>query len=433
MLAACTHYAPAPPHPEQFSPAFDARRLDALPAGETWSGAALLEAALQHNHQVAEARAKLATALAAVRSARQPAGATLTLTGEYANETPRWGYGAAAEIPLELGVRRSGRVTVAELQALQARYDLWEAMWTVRSELERARVAVATAEQEVPLAERAAGLRHVRLERLERRVTGGEDARAVALLAQTDLAAADRRVAEARSRLQQGDLGLARALGVPPEAVRDVSVAPPQSPPALDELPAWRRDAAVARRDVLRAVADYDLAENALRLEVARQYPEVRLGPGYNYDHGIAKLPFNLVLVLPPFDLNRSPIAQAEAGRASAGRSLELAQANALAGVDKAAQALSAANLAAERTRTQDLAVARRSTALAARALRAGEGDRVDELAAQAAETDAELGAADAARAAAEAVVDLEDALRRPFDPAEAAVLAKAAAWGDSP
>nr|QQZ49430.1 hypothetical protein JKL49_20890 [Phenylobacterium glaciei] len=70
---------------------------------------------------------------------------------------------------------------------------------------------------------------------------------------------------------------------------------------------------------MLRAVVDYDLAESALRTEVARQYPEVRIGPGYTYDHGVQKIPFNLTLVLPPLDLNRAAIAQAEARRTEAG------------------------------------------------------------------------------------------------------------------
>ncbi|HEY0435915.1 MAG TPA: TolC family protein, partial [Phenylobacterium sp.] len=186
---------------------------------------------------------------------------------------------------------------------------------------------------------------------------------------------------------------------------------------------AWRRDAALSRRDVLRAVADYDLAENALRLAVAQQYPAVSLGPAYNYDHGIHKFPFSLSLALPPWDLNRGAIAQAEAARAAAGRSLELAQANALAAVDAASAALAVARDELARTRTRDLPLAERTQAAAERSTRAGEGDRTDELAAQASRVEAELSVNDAEHALAGAVADLEDALRRPFDPAEAAVI----------
>ena len=426
-LAACTHYTPAPPQPAAFAAGYDARRLDEKPPGAVWSGADLLAAALAHNPQVAEARAKYRTSVAAIRSARQPPAATLTLTGEYANEHPRWGYGAAGEVPLDLGVRRSTRVTTAELQALQALYDYGEAAWAVRTALEKARVDLDAADAEIAAADRAAALRRERSARLEQRVAAGEDDRPLALTAQGELAAADRRAGEARGRRQAAVAALAKALGVSPAAVEGLKIAPAPDIPPLDGLPAWRRDAALSRRDVLRAVADYDLAENALRAEVARQYPDVRLGPGYFYDHGVSKLPFNLVLTLPPYDLNRSGIAQAEAARAAAGRSLEAAQANALAAVDTAAAALAAAQATAQRIRERDLPVARRAAADTARAVAAGAADRVDDLGARALEAEAELNLLDAERAVHAAAADLQDALRRAFDPAETAVLERAA------
>ena len=134
-----------------------------------------------------------------------------------------------------------------------------------------------------------------------------------------------------------------------PAAARGVGGGGPPAPATLDGLADWRRDAAASRSDVLRAIADYDLAEAALRLEVAKQYPEVRIGPAYNYDHGVNKLPFNLSLTLPTFDLNQRAIAQAEAARTAAGRTLELTQANALAAVDAAAAARTAARPQAAR------------------------------------------------------------------------------------
>jgi cobalt-zinc-cadmium efflux system outer membrane protein len=60
------------------------------------------------------------------------------------------------------------------------------------------------------------------------------------------------------------------------------------------------------------------------------------------------------------------------------------------------------------------------------RSTTAGETDRVDELAARGAMADVYLDMLDARHAAATAAADLEDALRRSFDPAETAVIAKA-------
>jgi CRISPR system Cascade subunit CasA len=429
-LGGCIAYAPAPSHPEQFPAALDARTLAAKPAGAAWTGADLLTAALARNPQIAEARAKYRTALAGVKAAKAAPGAALTLTAEYATEEPRWGYTAASNIPLDYGARRSTRITTAQLQALQAFYDLGETVWSVRTDLERARSDVDAAQSEIVLATAAQALRAERAERMDRRVAAGQDSRALAVTAQTDAVAASRRLAAAKGRRAAAIAALAKALGVSPAVAGGLPLAPiAEAQPSVSELPTWRRDAAISRRDVLRAVADYDIAEQALKLQVAIQYPQVSISPSYFYDHGVQKYPFDLGLALPPWDLNRHAIRQAEATRAAAGRSLELAQANALAAVDTASAAFTTAWDDLARNRQHDVPLAARAAAAATRSLNAGETDKTDALAAQAAAVDAGLALNDAEQAAAQASADLEDALRRSFDPAETAAI-KAAMTG---
>ena len=57
-LGGCAAYVPAPPHPERFQPALEARTLAEKPPGAAWSGADLLSAAVAHNAQIAEADRK---------------------------------------------------------------------------------------------------------------------------------------------------------------------------------------------------------------------------------------------------------------------------------------------------------------------------------------------------------------------------------------
>lgn len=353
----------------------------------------------------------------------------MTLTAEYGREaagSSPWLLGLLAEIPIDGGGRRAARLTAADLTALQALYDYGEAVWTARTTLERARVDLALSTDAVAPAERAIQARRGRLQRLQQRVAAGEDARPASLLAETELAAADRRGDEARGRRAAALADLAAALNLDPAAATALALAPPDEPGGLDALPAWRDAAALSRGDVERAVADYDLAEAALRLEVARQYPELRIGPGYTWDRGVTKLPFNLNLVLPPRDLNRSGIAQAEAKRMEAGRALEATQAAVLAAVDRASAALANARSAAALANGAGLSAARSSVDVVRRAVEAGELDRTDQLQAEAQAAEAELAAAEAKRAARLAVVDLEDALHRSFDPAQTAVLTAA-------
>lgn len=424
MLSACVTYAPAPVRLETYPDHRAATRLASPADGRAWKETDLLAQALRDNPAVAEAAAKQRTARAAAKASHASPPIGLTLTAEYARSEPKqWLYGGASDIPLDIGGRRGERITAADLAAVQALYDYGEVVWTVRMALARASAARAFADEEIAQAEAVEALRAARAERLDRRIAAGEDDRALALAARGELATARRRVTDAVGRRAVANAALASALGVSAAAVRDLRLAPWVAPPAGLDVSAAARSAALKRRDVLRAVVDYDLAESALRLEIARQYPEIHVGPGYTYDHGVAKLPFNLALTLPPRDLNRSAIDQAEAKRDEAGRSLEAVQAAVLSAADAADAALAMARTATAQVQARDLPNADALVATTARSLAAGAADRVDDLGARALAQEARLNLLEARKAQTFAGIDLEDALRAPFDPAERALL----------
>ncbi|MES1971453.1 MAG: TolC family protein [Pseudomonadota bacterium] len=430
-LSACVSYRPQPLDPARSATALDARQA-ALPVGRPATEADLIALGAANAPALRNAAAALRTAMAAARTARVRSLGTLTLTTEYSHQdNPQrpWLVGATGDVPLDLGARRSGRIDTADLAVIQACYDYAEALWTLRSAIRRAAIDLRAADAETVLAEQALALRRERLDRFERRVRAGEDSRPVALAARTELLAAERRRAEAVARGAQARAALAAALGLPVSALAglalatDVAAVPAAADPRLD---AWRRDALLTRSDVLRAVADYDQSEDALRIEVARQYPEIHLGPGYIFERGITKLPFSLPLVLPPADLNRAAIREAEMRRAAAGTRLEGVQAAILSAVDTARASLAAAAIAAARARGPDLAVVARIQAGTDSALKLGAADRTDALAAAAVVVEARLAAAEADRLERQAAVDAEDAVRHPFDDREAAALAAA-------
>jgi CRISPR system Cascade subunit CasA len=429
LLQACAHYSPAPLSLTRVPAALRSARLPPRPAGVAWSESELVEVALMQGPPLAQAQASYVSARAAARAARIPPPMTLNLTAEYSKDaggTSPWLFGTTSDIPLDFGARRSVRLGAADLAALQALYDFGEAAWTQRMAVRRAVIERAFADREAIVADRLVRLRRDRFERLGLRLRAGEEARPVVLMAQTDLAAAEKQVLDIAGRRAQSDVALAKALGVEAPAVEALVISPPAemfSESVDPRLEAWRTEAVLSRRDVLRAVADYDLAEGAVRLEIAKQYPEVHLDPGYTWERGVTKWPFTVSLVLPPYDLNRAAIATAEARRAEAGRKLEAAQAGVLAAVDQARQALATAAAVQARAAAQDLPLARRTAATAANSLAAGEIDRVDLDAADAAAGDAEINALEAARQAMLAEADLEDALRRSFDPAETGAL----------
>ncbi len=436
-LGACVHYEPQPLQPDRLVAAHDAQTLPGPPQGR-WTDADLLAAAIQRSAAVRQAEANYRAARAAAQASRTPPPLSLTLVAEYSRDaggTTPWLYSGLLGIPLDFGSKREARLGIADLGAVQALYDYAEALWTVRSVVVHAHIERLAAEREAVLAQQAVQLRADRAAKLENRIRSGEDARPAGVTAATELAAAQRRVQDLINRRSVADATLAGALGVPVGLVQTISL---DALPNVIDLPPtanlviWRQEAALRRRDVLRTVADYAVAEQTLRLEVAKQYPDVQLGPGYTFERGQHKIPFDLTLTLPPRDLNRANIRSAEAKRAQAAAKLDAVQTAVLAGVDQSTIALIGAKAGLDRAINQDIPLAQRADEAARRALGAGELDRLDKQAAQAAAIDAEITALEGWRTVWLAVADLEDALRRP-SPAESAILEAAVARaGDS-
>jgi CRISPR system Cascade subunit CasA len=425
-LTSCAAYHPAPFVPNAI---MAARAQRALPAAQNWSTATLLVQALEWAPAIRESEANYRSLAAAARAARVPLPAALQLTAEYSkddNPDKPWLGSGALDLPLDFGGRRDARVDGADLAVVQARYDYGEAVWATRSAIRRALIDRLFVDKLAPLAARALALRQDRYDKLQTRVRAGEEARPISIAAQIELAAAERRIKDIDARLTQADVALANAIGVDTAAVTGIAIEPLD--PAVPILPAadlarLRGEASAGRRDILRAIIDYDLAENAVRLEIAGQYPAIRIQPGYTYERGLVKLPFGVNLQLPPIDFNKAAIAAAEQKRAQAGAKLETLQSTVLGDVDKTAAALDAQIIAERLSATRDLPTARHLADRATANLRAGEGDRVDEDAAQAVAVESEIGLIEASRLAWLALVDLEDALRRPTDPRDAQVL----------
>ncbi len=427
-LAACVHYEPKPVPIGRFTDAYDSRQLNEHPPGAVWSDADLLQGAIARSPAAAEAASNYRSLLAAAKASRAPPPISLLLVAEYSRDaggTSPWLFSGLLNIPLDYGTKRSARLNAADLAAMQGLYDYSEALWTVRSAVVHAHIQRAAAEREAILAQQIVQLRQDRANKLQNRIRSGEDARAAGITAETELAAAQHRVQDLLNLRSQADEALAKALGAPFPAIQALGLAPlPDAIPTVqtDALRQWRQDATLKRADVLRAVIDYNIAEENLRLEVAKQYPDVQIGPGYTFERGEHKIPFDLTLILPPADLNKANIQAAEAKRALAAAKLDGMQAMVLTAVDLGTTALIGDQASLNRSLNQDLPLARRAAQAASKALAAGELDRLDEEFARAAALEAELAVLEAWRTTWLAVADLEDALHRP-SPAEAAIL----------
>ena len=435
FLAGCATYHPKDLNPAKTQTQLEARTLadsglqkflatHGAPAASVgaaeWDLARLTLAAFYFSPELVVARADFAVAEARAQTASNRPNPTFAFTPGRSDHpagglTP-WILGYALQIPVELAGKRGHRISEAQHQRVAARLALAARAWSLHSAVRRAIIALQTAEAEAALwrAQHPLAAQTARLTAAQVEAGDGsplEAARARTVAGQSDLAAraSERAATEARSRL-------AEAIGLPLAALADVRIAPYGATPmpsdsALTEARTW---AAQNRADLLAALATYAAAESGLHGEIARQYPDLTLGPGYQLDQGKGKWSLGLAITLPVFHQNQGPIAAAEAHRAAAAAQFLAVQNRVLAEVDRAA-ANYTSNLADLETVRGLRATLARQTALVRARHAAGDSSRLDL-------TRAELDLAEqgrvelAARHRAQlALGALEDAVQRPF------------------
>ena len=360
--SACGHFATYEPSPiPEPTPASFGQRIladeelrtflteqGAPPRANAWTPRQLALAALYFHPALGEARAEVAAAEAAEITAG--AGPDVSITADISRaakadegKSTAWSYSLAAGLLFETGGKRNARLARARTATLQARLQLESTAWQLASSAAQAAIRASGAEQAVADAEaeraqtaEVAGL--VRARYQEGRVSLADVAQS-----EQDLRAALLRAVQARRTRTDARLELARGLLVPLRTVDSIAISAPVSeapcaatPLRFDSLGAL---ALRTRADVGAAVTGYALAEADLRLEVARQYPDLTIGPGLAWDQGVLRwlLSFGSPGILQR--VHRGPIAEAQARRAVQAARVERMQDSVLAAVDSAVAA----------------------------------------------------------------------------------------------
>ncbi len=151
----------------------------------------------------------------------------------------------------------------------------------------------------------------------ERLVAAGEMRPTEGRLLQIELARRRTSLWSLEREQEQPRLLLLALLGLTPQAPVKLY---PQIPSAAVGVPPHRRKAELVAHHprIKSAEADYETAEQQLRLEIRRQYPDVNIGPSYSFEEGFSRLGFGLGLALPLWNRNRQAIAEAGAARDAA-------------------------------------------------------------------------------------------------------------------
>jgi outer membrane protein, heavy metal efflux system len=401
-LHGCVRYVPQPIEPAAHAGAYRARRLSDprlldwvsrwadRPAARRWTDRQLALAALGLRAELARARAEWRAALAAERTAgaRPAAGVTADVeraVSGSAGASP-WVVSLGALWSVELGGKRGARVQRARARSAVAEAELRRTAWRIASETRAAALALASANAERDDAQREAGAL-TEVQSLER-ARYEEAALTAAELARTAAEVQDARfrVSAAQAAAIDARAALAALTALPPVALdgAEVEAEPGSSCASLvalgdDSLAAL---ALTRRPEIGSALAEYAVAEAGLRGEVARQYPDLDLGPGFIWDQGVHR--WTLALALPNLlkFRNRSAIDEAAAERTAAAARVAEIQDALLGDAARAAGRCRGARLEAAAADSQ-VVVAERQAALARAAYERGETARLDPVLAE--------------------------------------------------
>jgi len=395
-----------------------ARDLGTWPPPQ-WDLELLTLAAFYYHPDLDVARAKWGVARAGELTAGMRPNPSINASVQRSANAPGgvspWTLGLNLDVPIETAGKRGYRIEQAQSLSEAARVAIVSTAWQVKS---RVRVTwldlnIARTSHDVLLGQQRLQQTNVTL--LEHRLAAGmastpEVTLARLALTQSTLALTDAERLEADARAR-----LAGALGLSSSALNKVAIAPdPLSwAPALptDEL---REQALLNRADVLGSLAEYAASQSALQLEIARQYPDAHLGPGYTWDQGQRKWSVGLSLALPVLNQNEGPVAEARARRVQAAANFNATQARAISEIEVA---LAAYRASREKLIAVEALLAEQNNQLrkAETTFKAGETDRVALVGAQLVLSQIALSRVDAQAKTQQARGALEDAMQRPL------------------
>lgn len=441
FVAGCASFHPKPIEPSQTAAEFEARRLDdpGLKAfleknlhreiapwpPTSWNFPLLTLAAFYYHPDLDLARAQWGVAEAGVITAGGRPNPSIGFTPQYNADTASgvspWTLGFNLDIPIETAGKRGYRIDQANHLSETARLKIASAAWRVRSRLREDLLQWYAADQTVTTLNDQFKNQEEIVQQLEERLSVGE----ISLpdLTQSRIARDQVRLSldEARRRKAEAHGRLAQSLGLPISVLDGIHF----SFESFNRLPAdfpsseMRRQALVDRPDILSGLSDYAAAQSALQLEIAKQYPDLHLGPGYAWDQGDDKWSLGFSITLPVFNRNKGPIAEAEARRAEARARFIALQAAAIGDIDRARIVFESARRTLE-TAEALLAEKERQIESVRVMFETGEADRLILMSAQSERDASRLSRLEALMSVHRSLGALEDAMQHPLDQTEA-------------
>ncbi|HEY6227180.1 MAG TPA: TolC family protein, partial [Verrucomicrobiae bacterium] len=357
LALGCAHYEPKPLSLSDSAASLDRRSLTNSDLQSfvamhltnqsspitNWNIDSLTLAAVFYHPGLQLARAQSQTAAAGKITASARPNPTLSLSPGYdfsavAPANP-WIPGATIDLPIETAGKRGKRQLQAQQLAIAAQLSVVSTAWQIRSNVHAAVIELWSAREREKLLTNQVTHQSALLRLLEQRLAAGAIAANELLPVQVSQVRMQSDLAAARAAAIQAKARLAEAIGIPAANLLEIRIDDPElhiDPSILARISELRSNALQHRSDILVTLARYEAAQAALQLEIAKQYPDVHIGSGYQWDQGDHKWNVLLSFELPVFNRNRGPIAEAEARRTERAVEVIDAQARAINEIDSA-------------------------------------------------------------------------------------------------
>jgi len=248
---------------------------------------------------------------------------------------------------IESAGKRERRVQIARNLDQAAQLDLAESAWTVVMGVRAALLNYLVAFRNLELLRSEEKVREDQVSILERVFSAGEATKLDVDLARIEASKTQVATRAAEGQTADAKAALSAAIGIPVAGLEgsDFLWTDMDTPPSVESLSAGQvqREAVLNRLDVRRSLAQYAAAEADLRSEIAKQYPDVHVGPGYTYEERNSLFTLGVSTSLPVFNRNQGPIAEAEGRRKEAAAAFLQTQARVIARSERAIAVYAAA------------------------------------------------------------------------------------------
>ncbi len=323
-------------------------------------------------------------------------------------------------VPIETAGKRGYRIESARSLDQAANFDLADTVWKLRSGVRAALLDYLLASRNLELLLSEEKIREDQVNLLEQRFAVGEIPRPDLDLARIEFLKVHIAISTAEGQVGQTRAALAAAIGIPVAALQgaEFSWSNLDSPSSAESLlpQQIQRDAVVNRLDVRRALKQYAAAESDLQLEIAKQYPDIAIGPGYTYEEKNNFFTLGISTTLPIFNRNQGPIAEAEARRKETAAAFLDKQLQVISGSEQALALYVAALKEFAEADTSLRTLQEQQERMTRRAVDVGEQDRLSLNGVQIESAVLARARLDALSRAQRALGQLEDSVQRPLE-----------------